>query len=103
MCSTIDRLGRLSSAEQFFATLGIDFDPHVLNVHRLHILKRFNELVDFKALDGLDDATIETRCHDALEAAYRQFAGGDGTKSFKVFQQQATGFVPLTAILRQGT
>ncbi|HSV29879.1 MAG TPA: nitrogenase-stabilizing/protective protein NifW [Candidatus Omnitrophota bacterium] len=99
MCNPLDRLARLSSAEQFFMTLGIDFDPHVLNVHRLHILKRFNELLDIKSLDGLDNDAIEARCTQSLAQAYAEFAGGTGAKTFKVFQQQQTGFVPLTAIL----
>ncbi len=98
MCSTLDRLSRLSSAEQFFLTLGIDFDPQVLNVHRLHILKRFNELMDLDALAGLTDTETEARCREALATAYGEFATGKGAKTFKVFQQQHTGFVPLSDI-----
>jgi nitrogenase-stabilizing/protective protein len=99
MCSPLDRLSRLSSAEQFFMTLGVDFDPHMLNVHRLHILKRFNALVDMEALNEMDNDVAEACLKVALAQAYAEFAGGSGTKTFKVFQQQHTGFVPLSEIL----
>lgn len=98
MCSILDRLSRLSSAEQFFLALGVEFDPHVLNVHRLHVLKRFNELMDLDALAGLDDAEAEACVKVALATAYGEFASGRGAKSFKVFQQQHTGFVSLSDI-----
>lgn len=98
MCSTLDRLSRLSSAEQFFVALGIAFDPHVLNVHRLHILKRFNHHLDRDAIATLDDAEAEACCRVALTTAYEEFASGSGPKMFKVFQQQQTGFVPLSDI-----
>lgn len=98
MCSTLDRLARLSSAEQFFVTLGIDYDPHVLNVNRLHILKRFNAHLDFKALEGMEDDAVEAACRVALTQAYGEFATGTGPRTFKVFQQQHTGFVSLSDI-----
>lgn len=98
MCSTLDRLARLSSAEQFFTTLGIEFDPHVLNVHRLHILKRFNEHLRPDSLTGMEDAAIEQACRSALEKAYGEFATGSGPRTFKVFQQAQTGFVALSDI-----
>lgn len=99
MCNPLDRLSRLSSAEQFFMTLGVDFDPHVLNVSRLHILKRFNVLAELDTLNAMDNDAAEAKCRDALAQAYAEFAGGGGTKTFKVFQQQQTGFVPLSEIL----
>ena len=37
------RLKGLSSAEDFFATLGVAYDERVLRVARLHILKRMGE------------------------------------------------------------
>lgn len=98
MCSTLDRLARLSSAEQFFAALGIAFDPHVLNVHRLHILKRFNEHLRPESLTGMEDDAIEQACRNALEKAYGEFSTGPGPRTFKVFQQAHTGFVALSDI-----
>lgn len=98
MCSTLDRLSRLSSAEQFFAALGIGFDPHVLNVHRLHILKRFNELLNPDSLEGRDDGEVEQACREALEKAYGEYAAGAGPRTFKVFHQSQTGFVALSDI-----
>jgi nitrogenase-stabilizing/protective protein len=84
-------LAGLSSAEQYFETLGVSFDPMVVNVSRLHILKRFRELMR----DMGDDAG-EAECRAALEAAYGEFASGQGRKTFKVFKDAMPGFVPLT-------
>jgi len=37
-------------------------------------------------------------CRHALEKAYGEFAAGQGQKTFKVFQDQKTGFVPLSSL-----
>jgi nitrogenase-stabilizing/protective protein len=34
----LDKLNKASSAEDFFALLGVDHDPKILSVARLHIL-----------------------------------------------------------------
>lgn len=88
MC--MDSLAGLSAAEQFFETLGVPFDPAVVNVHRLHILKRFRELMR----GHLDEAG----CRAALAQAYGEFASGHGARTFKVFKDSMPGFVPLAAI-----
>ena len=43
MANTLETLGTLSAAEEFFEHLGIPYDPAVIRVNRLHILKRFNQ------------------------------------------------------------
>jgi len=98
--SFLDRLSKLSSAEQFFEALDVAFDQQTVNVSRLHILKRFNQLLDMEALKGLDEGAARIACRYALEKAYGEFAAGEGQKTFKVFQEVKTGFVPLTALGR---
>lgn len=96
--SLLDRLSKLSSAEQFFEALDVAFDPPVIHVSRLHILKRFNALLDMNALKSLDEGAAYTACRYALQKAYGEFAEGQGQKTFKVFKDAKTGFVPLSAI-----
>lgn len=97
--SFLHRLQQLSSAEQFFETLGVEFDQKVVSVNRLHILKRFHDKLDMASLQGLDDGAQATACRYALEQAYQEFADGTGVKTFKVFQETKSGFVPLSALL----
>ncbi|MBC7950317.1 MAG: nitrogenase-stabilizing/protective protein NifW [Rhodospirillaceae bacterium] len=98
--SFLDSLTKLSNAEQFFEALDLAFDQSVVNVSRLHILKRFNALLDMESLKTLEDGAARLACRHALEKAYGEFAGGEGKKTFKVFQDLKTGFVPLSAIIR---
>ncbi|WP_096704263.1 nitrogenase-stabilizing/protective protein NifW [Magnetospirillum sp. 15-1] len=94
----LDTLATLSAAEQFFETLRVPFDPSVVNVSRLHILKRFKEVLRSTDLDGLREYEVEAVCRAALIEAYEDFAEGRGTKTFKVFKDAHPGFVGLNEI-----
>lgn len=99
--SFLDNLNSLSAAEDFFTALDLPFDQKVVSVNRLHILKRFHDLLDVTALVELDDMAQKSACRVALEMAYAPFADGSGgPKTFKVFQEQKAkmGFVPLSAL-----
>ena len=39
-------MDELSSAEDFFDYFGIDYEPSVVHVNRLHILQRFHDYMD---------------------------------------------------------
>ena len=39
----LEQLNKASSAEDFFALLGVDYDPKHVNVVRLHILRRMGQ------------------------------------------------------------
>jgi|AGTN01.1.fsa_nt_gi Nitrogen fixation protein NifW. len=96
--SFLASLQKLSSAEQFFEALDVAFDQKVVSVHRLHILKRFNALLDMESLRTLEDGAQRIACRHALEKAYGEFAEGKGEKTFKVFQDTKSGFVPLSSL-----
>ncbi len=67
------RLKRLSSAEDFFAALGVAYDVAVLRIARLHILKRMGEYLEGDDLEGLPDAVAAARAKAVLERAYSDF------------------------------
>lgn len=113
MCLFVKKLQSLSAAEDFFNTLGVPYDPAVLQVKRLHILKRFQHYLHASGADagdgtfpGADDseAGIRTLYRTALEAAYRDFVSSDALteRVFKVLRDAVpkAAFVPLTAIER---
>lgn len=67
------RLKRLASAEEFFTTLGVSFDPKVLQVARLHILKRMGDSLRTEDFDGLPDSIVAARAKATLQRAYADF------------------------------
>ncbi|MBQ0961176.1 nitrogenase stabilizing/protective protein NifW [Ideonella sp. 4Y11] len=83
------RLKALSSANEFLEFFGIAYDEHVVNVNRLHILKRFYQyLRQADGLAGLDEVAMFTRYRELLARAYQDFTTSDAAteKVFKVFQ-----------------
>jgi len=92
MSNIVNELGRLSSAEEFLNFLGIEYDQHVVNVSRLHILKRFNQYLARHGFNGVSDDEIKVEYKSLLEKAYGDFVKSNAAteKVFKVFQD-ATG------------
>ena len=62
-----------SSAEDIFKLLAVDYDAKVLNVARLHILKRMGEYLASEDFSGLPDGIVAARCKAVLERAYEDF------------------------------
>ena len=71
--SILDDLRGLSSAEDFFAYLDVPFERRVVDVARLHILRRMAEYLAKDSLEGMDDATAREHCRAHLSAAYADF------------------------------
>jgi len=80
-----EQLSRLSSAEDFFCFLDVAYDPAVLNVARLHILRRMGDNLR-KAADEPDDAKARAYFRAHLERAYQDFVSSSpiNERVFKV-------------------
>ncbi|NTV09655.1 MAG: nitrogenase stabilizing/protective protein NifW [Zoogloea sp.] len=87
------QLAKLSSAEEFLDYFAIPYEQSVLNVCRLHILKRFYQyLRQDGSLAGLGETDLFARYRQWLTQAYDDFVASTPAqeKVFKVFQD-ATG------------
>ena len=92
MPSLTERLKALSSAEDFFVFFGLPFDERVVQVNRLHILKRFYQYLHKSALPPADDEVGQFRHYRTLLGqAYQDFVASTPAieKVFKVFQDTA--------------
>lgn len=97
-----EALEDLESAEDFLHYFGVAFDPAVVHVNRLHILRRYHDyLARAGDLPVAEDA--QRAVYTALLArAYQDFVESDALteKVFKVFHmhEPQTAFVPLSSI-----
>ncbi len=85
----LQQLKALSSAEDFLQYFGIPFDQHVVNVSRLHILKRFFQYIrQENLLAQTDELGLFTQYRTQLAKAYADFVTSTPAqeKVFKVFQ-----------------
>jgi nitrogenase-stabilizing/protective protein len=85
----LQQLKALSSAEDFLQFFGVPFDPSVVNVSRLHILKRFFQyLRQENDLPQSDELQMFTTYRKLLARAYGDFVKSTPAqeKVFKVFQ-----------------
>jgi len=109
--SVIDELGRLSAAEEFFIYLDVPYDATVVQVTRLHILRRMGQYLKGSQIDGafegLSDAEIRALCREHLEQAYQDFIASSPIQErlFKVHKEAVEpkpepgkSFVPLTSL-----
>lgn len=89
MNTLVQRLTRLSSAEEFLEFFAVPYEQSIVNVSRLHILKRFFQYLRQEAgLAGLDDKALYQRYRALLGRAYDDFVHSTPAteKVFKVFQ-----------------
>ncbi len=105
--SVFDELRKLSSAEDFFETLGVEYDPAVVRVARLHILRRMGEYLARNDLEGATDDEARAACQGHLAAAYADFVASSpiAERVFKVHKdavkpkaEPAKPFVPLATL-----
>jgi len=83
-----DDLSELVSAEDFLGYFGIEYEPSVVHVNRLHILQRFNDYLSKGADLMPDNAEAKFGVYTKLlQQAYQDFVESDALteKVFKVF------------------
>lgn len=99
--TTLEQLSKLSSAEEFFQFLDVPFDPAVVNVARLHILRRMGDNVR-NCSSEMDDDALRENFRVNLEQAYQSFVRSTPIKErvFKVLKdavrKKAPRLVPLS-------
>jgi nitrogenase-stabilizing/protective protein len=101
----LEQLNKASSAEDFFALLGVDYDPKHVNVVRLHILRRMGQYLVSEDFTGLPDEVVAERCKAVLEKAYADFLASSplDQRVFKVLKDAVAPpkppvFVSLTPL-----
>lgn len=98
MSELLKQLSKLSAAEEFLDFLGVEYDQHIVNVNRLHILKRFQQyMAATPYLKQADDGQMHATCKKLLTNAYHDFVQSTAQreKLFKVFKQNEHS-VPIT-------
>jgi nitrogenase-stabilizing/protective protein len=85
----LQQLKALSSAEDFLQYFGVPFEQSVVNVSRLHILKRFFQYIrQENLLAQTNEVGLYTQYREQLVKAYEDFVRSTPAqeKVFKVFQ-----------------
>ncbi len=109
--SILEELARLSAAEDFFAALDVPYDPRIVSVARLHILRRMGQYLSDDELAAHDDAAVRSACRAHLAKAYGDFVRSTPMEQriFKVHQDAVKAakppkkpFVPLGALTGSG-
>lgn len=105
--NVLTKLKEASSAEDFFALLQVDYDAKLMNVARLHILKRMSEYLATEDFVDMPDGVVAARCKAALQHAYDDFVSSSPLQQrvFKVLKnavavREPTNFVPFDALLK---
>ena len=86
----LDQLEGLSSAEDFLEFLGVDYEPSVVHVARLHIMRRMGQYLRSSEVEGAlasaDDAALFALCKEHLAQAYADFVASSpiAERVFKV-------------------
>ncbi len=90
-----------SAAEEFFDYFDVNYTPEVVQVNRLHILKRFNQYLSHSPIpDDMDQASAFACCKAYLAQAHDDFVHSSGIqeKVFKVFQDQQGKTISLNSL-----
>jgi nitrogenase-stabilizing/protective protein len=69
----LDELRKLSSAEEIFSLLDVPYQPELLRVARLHILRRMGDYLRKEPLASLSEEELREQCRGYLISAYADF------------------------------
>jgi nitrogenase-stabilizing/protective protein len=92
MSQLLNTMQNFSAAEEFLDFLGVEYSPQVVQVNRLHILKRFQQYLGRDPVpEGLPELEERLAYKARLESAYQDFVTSNSVteKVFKVFQDKA--------------
>ena len=101
MNSVLQRIQSFSAAEEFLDFFAIDYQPSVVHVNRLHILKRFNQYLNQNPIpEDMDETAAHEACKVLLTRAHDDFVTSTAAqeKVFKVFQEQDGKSVSLDSM-----
>jgi nitrogenase-stabilizing/protective protein len=102
MSRTMNEFKKLVDAEEFFHFFNLPYNQEIVNVNRLHILKKFSQYMA-EVDDHTPDLSTEERLAQyslALQKAYDVFLESTPheQKLFKVFNEKPKNVVTLTEI-----
>jgi nitrogenase-stabilizing/protective protein len=100
MTTTLAEFKKITDAEAYFEFFQLPYDAKVVNVNRLHILKKFSQYIgEIDAnFPDLSEAEKLVQYKDALIQSYEVFLSTSPleTKLFKVFNEKPKGIVMLS-------
>ncbi|MBD2339683.1 nitrogenase-stabilizing/protective protein NifW [Calothrix sp. FACHB-156] len=98
----VEQFKQLVNAEEYFEFFQLPYEPKVVQVNRLHILKRFSQSI--QEIDAHNSELSQAEKLDlyctALQQAYEVFLSSTPLeqKLFKVFKHKPNNIVMLTEI-----
>lgn len=96
---SLAQFNQLKDAEEYFEFFGLTYDPQVVNVNRLHILRKFSQLVQ-EVDKNQSEAEMLAAYSQQLRNAYDLFLTSNSVeqKLFKVFQDKPKNVVKISEI-----
>ncbi|BAT52718.1 Nitrogen fixation protein NifW [Nostoc sp. NIES-3756] len=102
MTKSLEEFKKLVDAEEYFKFFELDYDAKIVNVNRLHILKKFSQLISEIDTNHPDLSTEEklNQYSLALQSAYQVFteSSPQEQKLFKVFNDKPKNVITLTEL-----
>lgn len=100
--TALAQFNQITDAEAYFEFFGLAYDPQIVNINRLHILRKFSQLIadaDQSSAEQSEQQQLQTY-RQALQAAYSVFTISSSVeqKLFKVFQDRPKNIVMLSEI-----
>ncbi|MEL6399209.1 MAG: nitrogenase-stabilizing/protective protein NifW [Cyanobacteria bacterium P01_A01_bin.70] len=96
---SLSQFNQLKDAEEYFQFFGLSYDPQVVNVNRLHILRKFSQFVQ-EVDTNQSEAELLAAYSQELRNAYDLFLTSNSVeqKLFKVFQDRPSNVVMVSDI-----